>query len=290
MDSLLFNRKNGNYLPAVLTDVNGVSFRLEVRTRGKFRRRKCEIPPVKLKFLKEDLLAHQLDTLNEIKLVLPCSKAEGNNDLIVREYIAYRMFESLTPYHTRARLVQLSLKHTKQRRAQKMFALLVEHEEQVVSRLNGTPVVEWGIPFDQLDMDQVALMTLFQFMIGNTDWDILACRNILLLKPASEEKLRAIPFDFDFSGLVNAPYAVPTTESNLRNVQDRFLMANGIDPSALQHARQYMLDHQQMLYQWLENDYVSNPSSREMRKYLDSFFEILAQGTEIPITLEFTAK
>lgn len=290
MEALLQNRKNADYLPATLTDATGQTFGLEVRTRGKFRRRKCEIPPLKLKFSQQSLQSAQLDTLNEIKLVLPCANNSLAQELILREYAAYRMFENLNPACVRARLIRLYLKDSKKKKPQLLTAMLVEHEEEIIKRLRSVTVTEWGIKPDQLDQDQAALMVLFQFMIGNTDWDLSACRNILLLQPEKTGKIMTVPFDFDFSGLVSAPYASPNSETGLASVKDRFLMANGLDATALMRAKNTFLITKPRFYEWCQNIAVSKEASSEMTAFLDAFFSVLENNETIPAQIKFDAK
>lgn len=290
LDALLNNRRNADYLPATLTGPDGKVYKLEVRTRGKYRRRSCEIPPVKFKFLKEELLSYHLDTFNEIKLVLPCSKEPASEELIVREYLAYRMFESLSQNSARARLVRLELKNSKKKRPQKMLAMLVEHEEEIAARLQAKPLQEWGIAHERFQADQAALMALFQYMIGNTDWDLQACRNILVLQPLDNGKIVTVPFDFDFSGLVSAPYASPNSESGLRHVQDRCLMAKGMDQDALLRAKDNILNAKPDLMRWCKNAQMSDESSAYMSGYLELFFSKLAESAEIPGRIEIEKK
>jgi len=282
LGALLNNRRNADYLPATLTGPEGQVYKIEVRTRGKYRRRSCEIPPIKFKFQKTELQSHQLDTFNEIKLVLPCTATPAGEELIVREYLAYRMFESLSPFSARARLIRLELKNNKKKRPQKMLAMLVEHEEEIAARLQAAPVQEWGIAHDRFQAEQVALMALFQFMIGNTDWDLEACRNVLVLHPGENEKMVVVPFDFDFSGLVSAPYATPNSQSGLTHVKDRFLKAKGIGPEALQQAKKNILAAKPTLLRWGENPRLSMESSREISEFLELFFTKLSQSPEIP--------
>ncbi len=291
LDTLMKNRRNAEYLPAKLSDESGKTFALEVRTRGKFRRSRCEIPPVKLKFSIDSLRAYQMNKMNEIKLVLPCLDRSDSEELIIREYIAYRMFETLSPENcARARLIQLQLKDFKKKRPKKMFAMLVEHEEEVSKRMGSAVVQEWGVKPEQLQADQAALMVLFQFMIGNTDWEIVSCRNIMLLQPADSAKIVTIPYDFDFSGLVSAPYASPSSESGVQTVRDRYLMAKGIDEAAMEQARQSILSRKAEIYKWSENKFLSSQSTEDIIKFLDAFFEVLEKDEKIPEKLEISKK
>lgn len=291
LDSLMDNRKNAEYIPATLTDEAGKSFTLEVRTRGKFRRKRCEIPPIKLKFPKDSLQENQFNAMNEIKLVLPCADRSENDQLIVREYVAYRMYESLNPdYSTRARLVRLHLKDHNKKRPKKMFGLLVEHEEQVSTRTHCTIVQDWGTTPEQLDADYAALMALHQYFIGNTDWEIVSCRNIMLLQPPDSAKIIPVPYDFDFSGLVSAPYASPSAESGVLTVRDRFLMAQGINEQSIRKARSKFLAEKPTLYAWCRNSNLSSESSAQMTAFLDAFFQAVEADESVPLKLNYTKK
>lgn len=291
LTALLQNRKKADYMSAVLTDNAGKAFDVSVRTRGKFRRRRCEIPPIKLKFAKAGLREAQLDTMNEIKLVLPCASKEADEELIVREYLIYRMFESLSPdYCVRARLVRLHLKDSAKKRPQRMLAMLVEHEEQVSGRLRCGVFKEWGIKPEQLQSEQTALAVLFEYLVGNTDWEIASSRNVMLLQPSNGEKIRPIPYDFDFSGFVAAPYASPNSECNIRTVRDRCLMDPGISTEALQQALRTILDAKPQLYTICRNKHLSSPGQDDVVKYLDSFFQMITASKEIPARMEFSVK
>lgn len=291
LDSLMQNRKNADYLPATLTDESGKTFALEVRTRGKFRRTRCEIPPIKLKFPIDNLLAEDMNSMNEIKLVLPCADRAVHDELIVREYVAYRMYETLNPERsTRARLIRLQLKHKNKRRPKKMLGLLVEHEEQVSKRLGCSVHEDWGVKPEQLSMDDAALMVLFQYMIGNTDWEIVSSRNLMLLQTPDSASIIPVPYDFDFSGLVSAPYASPSAESGVLTVYDRFLMADGIDDSAMQKARESILSAKAELYKWCKISFLSIESTEQMIFFLDTFFDALESDEKLPQKLELPKK
>lgn len=291
LTALLQNRKKAEYLTAVLTDNAGKAFDVSVRTRGKFRRRRCEIPPIKLKFAKSGLREAQLDTMNEIKLVLPCAGQEADEELIVREYLIYRMFESLSPdYCVRARLIRLHLKDSAKKRPQRMLAMLVEHEEQVSGRLRCGVFKEWGIKTEQLHTEQAALAVLFEYLVGNTDWEIASSRNMMLLQPPNGEKVRPVPYDFDFSGFVAAPYASPNSECNIRTVRDRCLMDPGISAEAFQQALRTILEAKPQLYTICRNKHLSSTGYDDVVKYLDSFFQALVASKEIPARMEFSVK
>jgi hypothetical protein len=281
------NRKSDEYYPASLTGSDGKMYKVEVKPRGKYRRRIAEIPPLKVKFKKKALIGEGLDTLNEIKLVLPCYDNEQGDELVVKEYLAYRMFEKLTGVSMRARLVRLSLhdSHVESSSKRMVLAILLEDEEELTTRLNGILVEQFGTPIDSFVTQQAALVVMFEYMIGNTDWDLAMHRNVRFIKSPATNKILPVPYDFDFSGLVSAPYASPAMESGLRTVQDRFLMSSGLKIESLKRATQQLRASKKELYNLCHSKYLSRDAEDWMAHYLDTFFEKIEQNEQIPATL-----
>jgi hypothetical protein len=69
---------------------------------------------------------------------------------------------------------------------------------------------------------------LFEYMIANLDWSLRAgpkgegcCHNSRLLQPPGSGSYVAVPYDFDFSGLVDAPYAEPPAQIPVASVRVR---------------------------------------------------------------------
>jgi hypothetical protein len=280
---IIEQKKTNQYFPATLRSENGKVYRVEVKPRGKFRRKVSVFPPLKLKFKKKDLIADVLDTLNEIKLVLPCYENEKGDELIIREYLAYRMFEQLTDISLRARLIRLTIRDTHVEQSKRpMYAILLEDEEELVARLHGILSEEYGIPTDSLHTYQAALTVMFEYMIGNTDWEISMLRNVRMIRAPESGKLLVVPYDFDFSGLVYAPYSSPSSDTGLKTVRDRFLMSNGLKPESLKRALNTLKATQPAFYSLCKSKYLSHAASEDMLAFLQSFFAKVEGKNEIP--------
>ncbi len=281
--TLVANKKTNQYFPGTLTTEDGQTLKMELRPRGKYRRKISEIPPLKIKFSKKMLVAAGFDTLNEIKLVLPCTDNMESDELLVKEYLAYRMFEQLSPLSVKARLIKLTLRDSHVEKSKKtMFAMLVEDEEESAVRLKGTVVDSYGIPSDSLLMNQAALVAVYNYMIGNTDWEIAMIRNVRLLKAPESGKVIVLPYDFDFSGLVSAPYASPSSDSGLKTVKDRFLMASGLKQDALKRATQLIQNNKEKLMNICNSRYLSRITINEVTSYLDTYFQQIAETDGVP--------
>jgi hypothetical protein len=282
LTTIIENRKKDQYHSATLTTSDGKTFKAEVKPRGKYRRKIADIPPLKIKLKKKDLTAAGFDTLNELKLSLPAYDNDLGEQLLVKEYLAYRMFEHLTSASVRARLVRLTIHDTHVEKSRKMLAILVEDEEETAARMNGQEVEQFGISPDSLIMSQAALVAVFEYMIGNTDWDISMMRNVRFIQSPESGKILVIPYDFDFAGLVGASYASPSSDSGLKNVRDRFMMANGIKTEHMKRALTIVKSAKDDLYEICRSKYLTRANSEEMIAYLETFFVQIEKSDEVP--------
>ena len=203
---------------------------LTVRVRGKSRIELCSFPPLRLRFE----AAATADTVfagqRKLKLVTHCRSNKAHyEDNLLDEYTAYRIFNLLSATSYRARLLRITYEDTdgKLRHLDRSyFAFLIESDDELAGRLGASAVELPGILYSRLNSTQAARMSVFQYLIGNTDWSFVAtedetkcCHNVDLLE--KDDELFPVPFDFDLSGLVNARYASPAAGVRARKVTTR---------------------------------------------------------------------
>jgi hypothetical protein len=269
-------KRTERYFPAELTTADGKMWQTEVRSRGKFRRMMSEVPPMKLKFGKKKLVQAGFDTLNEVRIVLPTKFDEASQTQLLREYLAYKMYAQLSDYHIKAHLIKIQLHDTHiDRFYPSVWAMLLEHEEELGARLGGVADQRFNMVQDSLQMSHSAMNAVFQCMIGNTDWSNLDGRNIYHLKLPNANKYIPIPYDFDFSGLVNAPYATPASHTGLKNVRERMLLSEGISDSSISQAMQKVLNVETTLLAFCKEVNLSEEQVIESKTYLLSFFDAI---------------
>jgi hypothetical protein len=193
---------------------------------------------------------------------------------LLKEYLAYKIYERLNPdYHVRARLVKVTIRDAHvEKTLPTTWALLLEHEEELQARLNGKILETYNIHTDSLHQEYTALNALFQFLIGNTDWNMGDNRNIYLFRPWNG-KVIPIPYDFDFSGLVNAPYALPNSTLGLRSVRDRALMRKGITSGDLKKALAKIKEAGADILAFCTQPYFVPKTTAELQAFLGDFFE-----------------
>lgn len=265
-------------------------FDIELSPRGFSRRTGgiCNFPPLRLDFDKDALRGTLLRGQNRLKLVTRCRNSSSYEQLTVLEYTAYRLFNEITPLSYRVRPARVTYRDSDgRRREETQFNFLIEDVDDVARR-NGRvalDVLSNEVRSAQLDPDAAARVGLFQFMIGNLDWDMVAgpegeecCHNGKLLA-ASETARQAvvpIPYDFDYSGFVNAPYAAPPESINVRNVRTRHYRGlcrhNDQLPAAVEHFRA----RRDALYSVIDGETrLSDARRRTARRYIEEFFAIL---------------
>ena len=187
---------------------------VELRARGNFRRENCYFPPIKIKIKKEASKGTLFKGNKKLKLVLPCLLQKDKNDNVIKEYIAYKLYELISPYHFKTRLVDITLTEPKGRKLKihTIKGILIEDDKKVAKRHQGKIVKRSIDSRAQNDLTSVQ-NAFFQFMIGNVDFSTTKQHNAKLLY--IDKKIYPIPYDFDMCGLVNASYAtVSQTQNN----------------------------------------------------------------------------
>ena len=211
-------------LPGTLTVVgpagDSVAFKVQVYTRGHYRLKICQYPPLKIVFDREQVAGTVFANQKGLKLVGQCRSGNPYGDYLLEEHLIYRAYNRLTDMSFRTRLARVTYvdanpKHKPETR----YAFFLEDDEKLARR-NHTRVYPSGVNQGETDADQMALFAVFEYMIGNTDWAVSALHNVVVLRD-SGGAYYPVPYDFDWSGVIWPPYAVPDPSLNLLNVRMR---------------------------------------------------------------------
>jgi hypothetical protein len=237
-------RQNPEYQPATLAyrgaSGSDVTVPLRVRVRGKSRAAACSFPPLLLNFRTGDLAGTLLEGEDRLKLVTHCASSGSYDDYVLLEYLAYRVFNLLTPQSLRARLVTVSYTDSaRERDLGTRRGILLEDEERFAERQGWTIFEEPAIERSRYDAEALALLDVFQYLIGNTDWSALAgprgedcCHNVVPYARA-DGMFVPVPYDFDASGIVDPPHAAPDERLPIRDVRQRLYRGRCRTPAEL---------------------------------------------------------
>ncbi len=201
-------------------DSTDIQLPVQVKTRGHFRRLKenCSYPPLLIQFPADGPhLSSFFREQKKLKLVMPCK----GEDYLIREWLVYKIYNLVTPKSFRARLVKVKLEDDRNKKPVTAFyGILLEEVKQMAKR-NKVVAVEQALKPQQTQRDAFLEMAVFEYLIGNTDWSTQFQHNIKLLRMDSNSVPITVPYDFDHSGMVNTPYALPAEELQLRSIRER---------------------------------------------------------------------
>ena len=215
-------------LPFTLS-AEGINHSVKVRLRGKSRLQVCRFPPLRLNFKKSATDDTVFATQDKLKLVVPCNWSTRAHKDLVEEYAAYRIFNLLSDASYRVRLLHTLFIDPDDKDLEEKgprYAFLLEATGTMAERFDGEEAEIAEVALGWFDQQQLANVYVFQYLIGNTDWSMVTaqnesdcCHNGTLIE--TEGPMLYVPYDFDLSGLVNAPYARPHPELGISRVTER---------------------------------------------------------------------
>lgn len=214
--------------PATLvhSGADGVEQRIGVRlrARGNWRNQSgnCSVPPLFVFFDDATSAGTPFEKQTMLPLTTHCrEKPTSYEQFVLKEYLAYRIYNLITDSSLRVRLARVTYRDARrQDRSVERYAFFTEHFEALAARHDAELWQGDEVSVERTDTRALARVELFQYMIGNTDWSAVSSHNVIYISNPNDT-LTAIPFDFDFSGLVNASYAGPPPQLPIRSVTER---------------------------------------------------------------------
>ena len=266
--------KDSSDLPATLhwveADGKKIDLPLEVSIRGNNRRELCAFPPLKLETSSNKALGIQKA---RYKLVTHCVAGTGES-LLLREFLAYQIYAGLTDASFRTHLVRITYTDSSGKNSPvESWAFLLESKKELMDRLDAVEFEEEK-HLQTISAEDYNRFAVFQFMIGNTDWNLDKGHNVKMLVPRKGGVPYPVPYDFDRSGLVNAPYAIPHSMLPINTVQDRFFQWRGKDRTQLEPVLEDFRRQKEALIGLCRDfDCLSAQDRQDMVEYLEEFFQ-----------------
>jgi hypothetical protein len=161
---------------------------------------------------------------------------------------------------------------------------LLESEDELASRNDGEMMGDSiQMAPGQLDPDSYLTMVFFQYMISNVDWSAQFQHNIRLFVFKNGGLPKVIPYDFDHSGLVNAPYAQPPVELNMTSVRERRYRGNcSQDTGSIVSAVTRLLDKKESILKlYRETTLIEERSKKEALAFLEEFFNEISDEKKL---------
>jgi hypothetical protein len=296
LSSLSRNRSSNNVLQGTLVDPSGQSLPISLNARGITRRATdvCDFPPLRVRFTRGPPATSLFAGQTKLKLVTHCRNASAFQQYVLLEYAAYRMYNLLTPHSFRVRLANIDYRDENGRPIVSRVGYFLEDLGDVARR-NGTSETHAPerIPAADLAPQDAARYALFQHMLANHDWSMRAgpagsdcCHNAELIGPLGPGTAIVIPYDFDFSGFVNAPYATPPDALHIASVRQRvyrgYCMHNN---EVLAAARQMRDARPQLIAAITSTPGLDQRTQERAVSFLDGFFADIASDDAVTAKL-----
>ena len=268
-----------NYQPATITcvfpDSSKITETIEIRPRGHYRREECIMPPLMVNFNTTN--TRTLNELGTLKLVWPCGNGQYDEQMILKEFLVYKIYNQLTEKSLRVRLVKIGYRDIKGKiKPHASYAFFMEDIDELAKRNGCKEIHTFRFNTEATNREQATLVTLFEYMIGNADWAIPIYRNIKLIRNRTDSlsKPFVVPYDFDYSGLVSARYAVPPLDLPITSVQQRFYLGFPRTMEELQYTLRIFRNKKNAMDSLILNlQPLEEFHKKQMLKYLEEFFK-----------------
>ena len=257
---------------------NLVTVPLKARTRGIWRLKNCEFPPLRLNFSGETSRGTIFHKLDKPKLVSYCRDTDSYEQYILQEYQLYRIYQLLTPVSHRARLLKFVYADSANGKVHaRRYAFILEEPKAIADRLGGKVMEQKGALPGDLDGFQDALFGVFQYFIGNTDFSEAGLHNVELFFN-NEGVAMPIAYDFDFAGAVNARYATSDERLNLPNVRQRLFRGYCTDADSYDKVFAVFNEKKPQIYALYSDSIgklMDRGTVRETLQYFNEFYDTI---------------
>ena len=283
------NPNKVNIYPARFTcqlpDSTTVTQQVQVEIRGHYRRENCHIPPLRIIFTKKDSAASPLSSLKKLKLVNSCVQNSVYNQYVLMEFLTYKIFNLLTEKSFRVRLTEVTyIDSNTKKKPFKAYAFFIEDVKEMAKRNKCREYTAGKPKAEMTDRKQMTLVALFQYMIGNTDWSVTGKHNIktIVSREVPTAKPYAVPYDFDYSGLVNTAYAIPDPLLEIKSVTERMYRGFPRTMEELNESLAVFNKQKDSIFSLINNfELLSKKNKKNMIDYLDEFYSSIKDPRDV---------
>ncbi len=275
-------------------DTTAIEHTLRIKPRGQFRKSHCSYAPFWLNIRKADIVNENLQEVKKLKVVTQCRGGKDYSDYVLKEFLAYKIYNLLSPVSFRVRLVHMKYIDTgRKNKESESWAFLIEPEEMLAERSDGQVIKNDELSMHFMRKDEMDIAVLFQYMIGNSDYSIAGRHNmkILGLPGFGTSGYTPVPYDFDYTGLVNAEYAIPGENLGITSVRQRYFLGPCREDQEFQAAIDHINSHREEIMELVDEfPYLSDKHKNEMIGYLEDYFSSASGPNFIRSRLKSTCR
>jgi hypothetical protein len=254
-----------------------------VAPRGHFRREYCNIPPILIDF--STPTSPRLSPLGKLKLVIGCGSNGNDEQLLLKEYLIYKMYNLLDDKSFRVRLLKVNYIDTKNKvKTFFQYAFLIEDDKDMAIRNNCIKKPKAQYSSESTDRATMTKVAVFEYMISNGDWSVPNNHNIRLVFEKNNPTALpyAVPYDFDHSGFVNASYATPNELLGTETVTERAYRGFPRKMEELQSTFDVFRTKKDSIIALINNcTYLQARVKKDAVSYINEFYQIINDKREV---------
>ena len=269
------------YQPAEMTcyvnDSFHVTHEVRVKARGIYRLSNCKMPPIWVNIKHAGIEAEDLTGVNKLKLVTRCKPGTIYDTYVLREYLVYKIWNILSPYGFDVRLVRLTYVDTGRKdKTDSNWGYLIEPEEMMAERNNCMPIKNDRLSVRTVNQEIMDKVALFCYMIGQVDYSVTGRHNLKILssKVYGTTGLIPVPYDFDYSGLVNTSYSTPDPNIDISSVRERYYLGSCRTPEEYEETVRWLAAYRDEITDLIQNfQYMDEKERMKMIEYINSYYD-----------------
>ncbi len=288
----------GEYLPVnFLYEFNDTLFlekEMRMKARGEFRRSHCNLAPFWLNIRKADVENVHLQDVKRFKVVTNCQGSRAYDEYVLKEYLAYKIYNIISPVSFRVRLIRMKYVDTgRKNKVTEGWAFMIEPEQMLADRLGALVVKKNNLSMSLMKSGDLDLAAMFMYMIGNCDYSISGRHNmkILGMPGFGSEGYTPVPYDFDYSGLVDASYAIPGENLGVKSVRERYYLGPCREVEDFLKAIEEINQHRAEIMQVVNDlEYLDQKHKKAVLTYLEAYFAEAGTEHQLKQSLQKTCR
>ncbi len=279
LDSLIDNKFKDFEVPSTYSyQSNGQlqNWNVKISPRGKSRKTICDMPPFLLNFSKDELKKKGIKKKHDkLKLVNFCRNSKRYEFYLLREYMVYKMYNIITKNSFNVKLINVNYKDKENDvKPVTKFSFLIEGTDEMADRLNASEINKYEVSPDSCSSFEYDVLCMFQYMISNTDWNVGLLHNIKLIKNRKTKKIIVVPYDFDYSGLVNADYSVPNPDYPQFGVRQRIYIGEYPSDEETEKVIQLYKSKEKEILDFIDNfELLEKGWRKDMNRFVKKFYK-----------------
>ncbi len=258
---------------------------IKLKTRGNFRLRKqtCNFPPLRFRFKDNHSKGTIFQGQKKVKYVSHCQTFKANYEQrTLEEFLIYKMYNVFTDYSYQVRLAKTNFIDTNAKDTIQRYGFFIEDRSHMADRLGRQILKFRNIKHSQILRSNILVLSLFQYMIGNSDWDISRLHNVDLVAVNDHSLPVAVPYDFDWAAIISHDYFVPDPQIDLEAKYQRRYKSYRWSEEEFEAAFATFHEHRYDLVNLITDFTILEKENRlKLLSYISEFYDLISSKSDV---------